>query len=131
MKTMSALLLVVDDEELVRDMLAEQLTTEHTEVLTAASAREAIQLIEQHRFHVVISDIIMPDGDGIELLLELKRKGDRTPMIAITAQQDIYLQAVKRLGAAYCFRKPLDFEALRNAIQGLLDDPPQNKQDFS
>lgn len=131
MKTMSTLLLVVDDEQLVRDMLAERLSSESTQVLTAASAREASQLIEQHRFDVVVSDIIMPDGDGIELLLELKRKGDRTPLIAVTAHHDIYLQAVKRLGAASCFRKPLDIEALQEAIQRLLDDPPLAHQESS
>ena len=53
MKTKSALLLVVDDEELVRDMLAERLANEHTQVLTASSAREASQLIEQHRFEPI------------------------------------------------------------------------------
>lgn len=132
MHTTTARLLIVDDEHLVRDMLAELFEDESTQVLTASNAREAIRMLEDHRFDVVISDILMPEGDGIELLLEMKRSANGTPLIAISAPTNqLYLQAMKRLGAVRCFEKPLDLQALRDAVQRLLEDPPARQEDFS
>lgn len=132
MQTTTARLLIVDDEHLVRDMLAELFECDSTQVLTASNAREAIRLLSEHHFDVVISDIVMPEGDGIELLLEMKRSAHGAPLIAISAPTNqLYLQAIKRLGAVQCFEKPLDLQALQDAVQRLLDDPLPRPDDFS
>jgi PAS domain S-box-containing protein len=81
--------LVVDDEEDARRLLNEVLARRGAEVLTAASAAEALELLQAWRPHVLLSDIGMPDGDGYELIQSVRRlpeeQGGRTPAAALTA----------------------------------------------
>lgn len=82
-------LLVVDDEEDARSMLAKMLSKAGAEVTTASSARRALELLGSHIPHVIISDIGMPDNDGYDLIREIRRRsveqGGQVPAIALTA----------------------------------------------
>jgi CheY-like chemotaxis protein len=81
--------LVVDDEADARELLERVLSDCSAEVITAGSAEEALLLIVQHRPHVLVSDIGMPDVDGYELLRRVRvmerESGGRLPAIALTA----------------------------------------------
>jgi signal transduction histidine kinase/ActR/RegA family two-component response regulator len=81
--------LVVDDEMDARNLIRRVLADCHADVLTAASAGDALKLIENERPHVLVSDIGMPDVDGYELLKRVRSldrsKGGRMPAIALTA----------------------------------------------
>jgi CheY-like chemotaxis protein/two-component sensor histidine kinase len=81
--------LVVDDEADARRLLTEVLSSRGAEVLTAASADAALELLQTWRPHVLLSDIGMPDGDGYELIQRVRGlpegRGGRTPAAALTA----------------------------------------------
>jgi PAS domain S-box-containing protein len=81
--------LVVDDEPDARRLLTEVLERSGAEVLTAASAVEALEMLQAWRPHVLLSDIGMPDGDGYELIQRVRElpeeRGGRTPAAALTA----------------------------------------------
>jgi PAS domain S-box-containing protein len=83
-------LLVVDDDRDARELLAVTLESRGAQVRTVSSAAEALELIARDRFHVLIADIGMPEGDGYSLLhrlrdLERSRRQRRLPAIAVTA----------------------------------------------
>ncbi|HUG53807.1 MAG TPA: ATP-binding protein, partial [Vicinamibacteria bacterium] len=81
--------LVVDDQEDARELIARVLGECKAEVITASSADEALLLVERERPHVLVSDIGMPDVDGFELLKRVRAlgadRGGRVPAIALTA----------------------------------------------
>ncbi|HEX8335665.1 MAG TPA: response regulator, partial [Pyrinomonadaceae bacterium] len=81
--------LVVDDEPDARRLLTEVLGRCGAEVLSAASAGEALEMIQAWRPHVLLSDIGMPDGDGYELIRRVRElpeeRGGSTPAAALTA----------------------------------------------
>ena len=81
--------LVVDDEHDARRLLTEVLSRRGAEVLSAASAAEALELLQTWRPHVLLADIGMPDGDGYEFIRRVRElpegRGGRTPAAALTA----------------------------------------------
>lgn len=82
-------ILVVDDDEDTRELLEWVLRRAGAEVTTAASAAEAMQALDKSRFHVLVSDIMMPDEDGYSLLKRVRalppERGGRVPAVALTA----------------------------------------------
>jgi CheY-like chemotaxis protein len=81
--------LVVDDETDARDLVRRVLTECDAQVLTAATAAEALLLVEREAPHVLVTDIGMPDVDGFELLRRVRAlgqtRGGKVPAIALTA----------------------------------------------
>jgi signal transduction histidine kinase len=77
--------LVVDDEPDALAMARRMVADGGAEVVTAAGANQALSLLEQHRFDVIVSDIGMPNRDGYELMKECRTRGITTPAIALTA----------------------------------------------
>jgi len=81
--------LVVDDQSDARELIRRVLEDSASKVLTAATAHEALRLIEQQLPHVLVSDIGMPEVDGYELLKRVRalgtNRGGRLPAIALTA----------------------------------------------
>ena len=82
-------LLVVDDDVDTRELIDWVLRRAGAEVVTAESAREALDALEKERFHLLISDIAMPEEDGYSLLKKVRalapEHGGRIPAIALTA----------------------------------------------
>ncbi len=106
---MNARLLIVDDEEEIRDMLSRHFRFQDIHVQTARNGKEALETMEKDRVDVVISDIKMPEMDGIQLLRELRRQYPMVHTIMITGyvtQENIL--ACMRHGADNCVFKPLD-----------------------
>ncbi|MFZ4714726.1 MAG: response regulator [Bacteriovoracaceae bacterium] len=80
-------LLVVEDDELVRETIVTLLKDENIDFVEAASGNQALKMLEQHQITAILSDINMPDGDGIMLLDELRKKGILCPFIFLTANE--------------------------------------------
>lgn len=78
--------LFVDDDEDVLHLVKTLLANAHAEVVTAASGREALALIDTARPDVIISDISMPGFDGYDFITTLRDRKIMTPAIALTAQ---------------------------------------------
>ena len=113
-------LLVVDDNELNRDMLSRRLQRRGYEVATAEDGAVALEMIEQRRFDVVLLDVMMPGIDGFEVLRRVRKTHPPTelPIIMATAKDDRedIVEALK-LGANDYVTKPLDFPVVFARVQ--------------
>jgi DNA-binding NtrC family response regulator len=109
-------ILVVDDEQSMRDTLQIMLEKEGFEVDTAGDGREALEKFEQRRFDLVITDLKMPGLDGIGMLNEFQDRGD-TPVIVMTAYatKDQAIAALN-LGASFFIEKPFKKQELMNYV---------------
>ncbi len=119
MSTRRLSILVVDDESALREVLSLRIADWGYDVHTAADAAEAERLIQERRPDVVLSDVVLPDVTGLELLRRLKRHSPSLPVILITAHGtiDAAVEAMKE-GARDFLTKPLDYGSLR----ALLDE---------
>ncbi|MBT3368530.1 MAG: response regulator [Nitrospina sp.] len=119
-------ILVVDDEENILSSLKTHLELDGYFVNVASSGREALKKIENMRFHIVLTDINMPEMDGIEMLEEIKKFRGETIVIMITAYTSMMKVSNSRLhGAADYILKPFrDLteadEAIERAYQQIL-----------
>lgn len=114
--------LVVDDEQGIRDMLARHLRFVGYEVLRAADGRQALEILERHCVDVVVTDLVMPEMDGVSLMRALREGYPTVPFIAITGHVELrHLLTAMRLGAEDCLFKPLrDLSELEEGIARLV-----------
>ena len=107
-------ILVVDDEPSMREVLQIRLQEWGFEVKTAGDGREAKKLAESYSPDLVISDVVMPEISGLDLLSGLKGDDPQRPVILITAHAtvDIAVEAMK-VGAQDFLTKPLDYPKLK------------------
>ncbi|MDT8442983.1 MAG: response regulator [Desulfuromonadales bacterium] len=115
-------ILIVDDEENARIGLSKLLTQEGFEVGSASNGNEALDYLGQKKVNLVISDINMPDMNGLVFLRELSRKFPSTHVIMITAYGGVesYLEAMN-LGAYEYLHKPVRLEELRSVIKKIFN----------
>lgn len=113
-------ILVVDDEEILRDFLNDLLVCQGHEVECAANGREALQILGRSPKQLVITDIRMPHMDGVTLLAEIQRLPTKPYVIMLTGHADIQ-SAVRaiRLGAYDYMLKPIEADILANRVQRL------------
>ncbi len=111
-----ARILIVDDEQDTRDIFSRQLKKEYS-VDVAESALIALQLISQNQYQIVMTDLVMPGEDGMELLKNIKQKWPEISVVIISgkASIEIAVEAMK-LGAEELIEKPLDNLELLNII---------------
>jgi sigma-B regulation protein RsbU (phosphoserine phosphatase) len=113
-------LLVVDDNEMNRDMLSRRLLRKGYAVTLAADGRQALDLIGTTSFDLVLLDIMMPDINGLEVLKQVRETHPATalPIIMVTAkdQSEDIVEALK-LGASDYVTKPLDFPVVQARIE--------------
>lgn len=120
-------ILVVDDEELLRDAVCFDFRRKGYNVLSAGCGRDALTVLDSANVDVVISDVRMPNGNGLELLEAIKKKNVFSPVVMfITGFADITLEEAYDLGADAVFPKPFDRKALQEAVERCLQ-PPENR----
>ena len=113
-------LLVVDDNELNRDMLSRRLARRGHAVQVAESGHQALEMVEKHSFDVVLLDVMMPGIDGFETLSILRNTYAATdlPIVMATAKdQSAHIVNALRLGANDYVTKPLDFPVVLARVQ--------------
>jgi two-component system OmpR family response regulator len=81
--------LVVDDEPAIRELVTTVLRYEGFEVTTAENGREALTAVEQHRPHLVVLDVMLPDVDGFAVQQRLTASGQRVPVLFLTARDTV------------------------------------------
>jgi two-component system response regulator (stage 0 sporulation protein F) len=115
-------ILVVDDEENTRIGLSKLLSQEGFQVESAANGNDALEMLGQHKINLVISDINMPDMNGLVFLRELSRKFPSTNVIMITAYGGVesYLEAMN-LGAYEYLHKPVRLDELRSVMKKIFN----------
>ncbi len=117
-------ILVVDDDAQINLLLKEYLSRNGFEVDTASNGVEAKKLYSSNTYDVFITDIIMPEKDGFEVILELRHMGCAQKTIAIsgggrTSAED-YLVTAEHFDVAATFSKPLDLPALLLKVKELV-----------
>lgn len=119
---MTARILIVDDEQIIRESLSFVLKKEGYHVEEASNGAEALRKHEAQPFDVVITDIEMPEMRGIELLERISHRTPETFVVVITAFGSIEtaIQALRK-GAYDYILKPIDFDDLIHRIKKLLD----------
>ncbi len=121
-----AYILVVDDEPLVAAVIADTLGLEEYEVDTAKNGREAVEKIAARSYDVILSDLRMPELDGVGLYRELEQQYPRLlPRLAFvsgTTEPPEYASFLERTGATV-LSKPFAVADLHRLVQRLLQDP--------
>jgi DNA-binding NtrC family response regulator len=111
-----ATLLIIDDDNYVRDTLHDLFSGSH-ECHTADRAEQAISYLEFETYDVVLTDISMPGMGGLEVLKRITEQHPTTPVLIISGQMDIDKESLLKLGAFDFFSKPFLLEEIEEAVQ--------------
>jgi CheY-like chemotaxis protein len=117
--------LIVDDTPSDRVILKSYLSQLGHEVVEAENGKTALKTIENQRFDLVISDVIMPEKDGIEVLSAVKKDHEGIKIILISGgghgSAGEYLEVAKVLGADEILSKPFSMDELKSVIERALN----------
>ncbi len=116
-----ASILIVDDDPYFLRVLGRILSGENFLVKTAEGASQAAQILREGSFDLVISDLRLPDGDGLSILQEIRKVGRETPVVILTAygEVDNYLEAMNA-GATEYLNKPVKSDELIAVVRNCL-----------
>jgi CheY-like chemotaxis protein len=110
-------ILVIEDNLDLRDYLRLALETQGYQVLTARNGEEALGYLNGHPVDVVLTDIFMPEMDGIETIAALRKLFPDIRVIAMSGRPGVdYLGVARELGVTRTLRKPFDIEELLAAL---------------
>jgi DNA-binding response OmpR family regulator len=119
-----ARILLIDDDSLFRSMLSKTLAHFGHTVIEAPDGKEGLKLFPQVNPDLLITDIVMPEKDGFEVLVELRKHRPVVKIIVISGglrgKTEVYLEMARRLGSTKVLAKPFSIEALIEAINELL-----------
>lgn len=114
-------ILVVDDDEGARLAARRLLESAGYEVHEAANGRVALTICREQRVDLVITDIFMPEQEGMETIRALRRDFPATGVIAVSGRaSEVYMKTAKLLGAQATLEKPLRMETLLEAVRTVL-----------
>ena len=115
--------MVVDDDEFILEILEKIIRREGFEVTAISSAREALEKLESEKIEAVISDIVMPEMDGIELLKQVKSKYPEIRVLMITGHTGRYgSESVMDIGADGFISKPFKNIEITRTLRRLIDN---------
>ncbi len=121
--------LIIEDDDFVQKMLKQTFERAGYEVATAPNGRIGIKLYQNKPYDVVITDLIMPDMEGIETITHLRKDNPDVKVIAISGggrnKPDDYLHMAEKLGASRTFTKPVNRQELLTAVKEMV---PQEGQ---
>jgi DNA-binding NtrC family response regulator len=114
-------ILVIDDESIVRTSCSRSLTPEGYDVKLSQNGADAMKMLEEESFDLVLTDLKMPDIDGIEVLKMIKQRWPQTEVIVVTGYQtvDTAVKSIK-LGAFDYLEKPFTPDSLIAAVNNAM-----------
>lgn len=118
-------ILVIDDEADIRRILTIFFTGEGHLVKTAEDGHEGVKLAALHHFDLIVTDVIMPNKDGLEVLTEIRQKSPGSRIIVMTGgtmkvDKDLILSTAKAMRAHKVVAKPIDLKLLKVAVDEVL-----------
>ena len=117
-------ILVIDDEPLVREVLELRLTDAGHQVKTARDGLKGLACYNRGSVDLVITDIFMPEKDGLETIMELRAVNPDMKIIAISGGSRVcnadFLEIARKLGASAVFAKPFEYEKILKTIEDCL-----------
>lgn len=124
-------ILVIDDDDAVLSLFGQFLESAGYSVMLAPDGGEGMRLMKQRNPDLIITDIMMPEMDGLELLMKIRKHHPGIPVIAISGgmktQPASFLPQAKKFGAQHVFIKPVGLSDLLEAVQKLLGESAENK----
>ena len=109
--------LLIEDNADLRDYLRLALRSEGYQVLTARNGKEALGLLDGQDLDAVITDLFMPEMDGIETISALRRKLPNVKVVAMSGRPGVdYLTVARELGVTHTLRKPFELDELLQAL---------------
>lgn len=120
-------ILMVDDDHRLLDAMARQFRAhrDRWEFVTAQEGSEALRLAGEQHFDLIITDLMMPITDGIEVIVALRRDHPTSKILAMSGGGQKLgkepLEWAKLLGAHACLEKPFGFDDLKQTVESLLD----------
>jgi len=120
-----AKILVIDDDAKVRSEIVQILTVAGHVVLDADTGDEGLRLFAERDPDLVITEVVMPSTDGLEIITELRRRAFQGPIVAISGgdatRRAVYLRLARMIGADDSLAKPFSASELIEAIERLRD----------
>lgn len=118
MNAHNATALVVDDDDTLREVIVFELTRLRLKTMQATNGKEALAIVKANKIHIVISDIKMPGGDGVELLTKIREMHPSMPIfIFVSGYSELSPEAAIAIGARRFFAKPFDRTEFINEIR--------------
>jgi DNA-binding response OmpR family regulator len=121
-----ARILIIDDEPQIRSMLRLMLERVGYEVAEAPDGIEGIRQYRENPADLIITDLIMPNKDGIGMIIDLKKEFPQVKIIAMSGggvnRPEGYLDGAKKLGASRTLTKPIDRDEMLAAVKETLKD---------
>lgn len=118
--------LVIDDHRPFLEMMSQVIRREGYDVMEATDGAEGLRLCEKQPPDVVVTDILMPEKDGLEAIRDFKRDYPNMKIIAVSgggsSVQIDYLPLAKKMGADSVLHKPIEPAEMIEALKGILDD---------
>lgn len=113
--------LIIDDDEVFRAYIQELLEISGYDVVSAANGREGIEAVEEAPPDLVITDLVMPEVEGLEVIRSLRRTNKDLPVIAVSGGNcgfgASYLKIAEKFGATAIFDKPFDVEEFMAVVE--------------
>lgn len=113
-------ILVIEDDPQLQQVMARILKTAGHVVHVAGNGRAGLQLFDECHPDLVITDIVMPEMEGIETIRALRRKDSDVPVLAVSGSRARYLEAATKLGATAALGKPFGADELLLMVEDLL-----------
>ena len=117
-------ILIIDDDAQLLAMLRQTLERDGYEVVEASDGEEGLRRYRENPTDLIITDLIMPEKEGIETIIEIRRDFPDVKIIAISGGGRVdpgqYLSIAKSFGAQYTFAKPIERKELLKAVRELL-----------
>lgn len=118
-------ILIVDDEMPLRNLLCDALAADDRKILQASTGKQAFDILRTEAVDLLITDIVMPEQDGISLIMQLNSVARKIPVIAISGGGGIqsgfdYLPVSKLVGADAILRKPFKIDEIRDLVASFL-----------
>lgn len=111
-------ILIVDDSAEVRSFLTDLLEEEGYAVFQASNGKEGQACLRETAINLIITDLVMPEQEGLETISSIRRNWPQIPVIAMSGNHE-YLDVAKKLGARAAFRKPIETGPILEEIRRL------------
>jgi two-component system, chemotaxis family, chemotaxis protein CheY len=122
-----ARILVVDDDDLIRKLVVRTLERAGYEVEASADGQQAARQYRKEPADLIITDLFMPEKEGMEIIMELRRDHPDVKIIAISGAGSLgptgYLEVARMIGASSTLAKPFGQEELLDAVRQLIGEP--------
>lgn len=120
-KSTKIFVLVVDDEEVMRNLFTDLLTEQGYEVIAVKNGCEAVEKVKEINFAIAFIDVHMPLMNGVETLRTIKKIKPQTRIVMMDSFPDALIEQARREGAVTCIHKPFEINEVTNIMEEIVE----------